>query len=63
MIFYHDHSSVILRLFNPDLFDSRSEYDPEATFLVLTDNVLQATDNYLSTAVLSDRSAIFITAH
>lgn len=53
--------SVVLRLLNPDLFDSRSDYDAEATFLVLTDNLLQATVYYLSTAILSDRSAIFIT--
>lgn len=59
-IFYHGH---VLRLFNPDLFDSRAEYNPESTFLVLTDNFFQATDNYLPTAALSDRSAIFITGH
>lgn len=58
MIFY----PIVLRLFNPDLFGSRSGYDAEATFLVLTDNLLQATVYYLSTAILSDRSAIFITA-
>lgn len=48
MIFYHSQSSV-LRLWD----------DPESTFLVLTDNFLQATDNYLPT----DRSALFISAH
>lgn len=30
---------------------------------LLTDNLLQATDKYLPTAVLSNRAAVFITAH